>query len=61
MVLTCTPMVAMFTFWYKAFNSFLKICDIWLLRTERQAEIGREERDTLLAGIAGFPPAGSGG
>ena len=59
-VLTCTPMVAMFT-WYKAFNSLIKVCDIWLLRTQVQAEIGREEQDMLLAGIAVFPPTGNGG
>lgn len=62
MVLICTPMVAMFTFfWFKAFNSLIKACDIWLLRTEMQAEIGREEQDMLLAGIAVFPPTGNGG
>lgn len=48
MILTCTPVVPMFTFWHKAFNSLIKACDIWVLSTEVQAEIGREDQATLV-------------
>lgn len=54
-------MVTIFSsFWHKTFSSLIKVCDIWLLRTELQDEFGKEEQDRLLAGMAVFPPTGNG-